>query len=210
MSKRKHDLDGIYERSDSAFYWASYTDASGARVRCSTGIRKSIEGRREAEALLGKWRLEVHRSRQWGEQPSHTFEELMLGYLKATAEDKTSSGIAGIRMGSGICAVTSAVASFQGSRRRTCGAMWRIDGRSGFATPPSTASSPCCQQPSTTPGASGSESSQIPFQGASSKSRKAARGGSRGGKLRSLFTRRSRSRKRPICLTLSGWLYIPE
>jgi len=92
MSKRRKDLDGIYERSDSAFYWASYTDASGARVRCSTGIRKSTEGRREAEALLGKWRLEVHRSRQWGEQPSRTFEELMLGYLKATAQDKKPWG----------------------------------------------------------------------------------------------------------------------
>ena len=46
------DLDGIYERSDSPCYWASYTDASGARVRCSTGIRKSAEGRREAESAL--------------------------------------------------------------------------------------------------------------------------------------------------------------
>ncbi len=92
MSKRKQDLDGVYERSDSAFYWASYTDTSGARVRCSTGIRKSIEGRREAEALLAKWRLEVHRSRHWGEQPSRTFEELMLGYLKATAQDKAPCG----------------------------------------------------------------------------------------------------------------------
>ncbi|MGH8613051.1 MAG: tyrosine-type recombinase/integrase [Gammaproteobacteria bacterium] len=92
MSKRKQDLDGIYERSDSPFYWASYTDASGARVRCSTGIRKSVDGRREAEALLAKWRLEVHRSRLWGEQPSRTFEELMLGYLKATARDKKPCG----------------------------------------------------------------------------------------------------------------------
>lgn len=92
MSKRKQDLDGIYERSDSALYWASYTDASGARVRCSTGIRKSIEGRREAEALLAKWRLEAHRSRQWGEQPSRGFEELMLAYLKATAQEKKPLG----------------------------------------------------------------------------------------------------------------------
>jgi Phage integrase, N-terminal SAM-like domain len=92
MSKRKQDLDGIYERSDSAFYWASYTDANGARVRCSTGIRKSVEGKREAEALLAKWRLEVHRSRHWGEQPSRTFEELMLDYLKATAQDKKPWG----------------------------------------------------------------------------------------------------------------------
>lgn len=92
MPKRKQDLDGIYERPDSPFYWASYIDAGGARVRRSTGIQKSTEQRREAEALLAKWRVEVHRSRHWGEQPSRTFEELMLTYLKATVQDKRPWG----------------------------------------------------------------------------------------------------------------------
>jgi hypothetical protein len=122
MSKRKQDLDGIYERSDSAFYWASYTDANGARVRCSTGIRKSVEGKREAEALIAKWRLEVHRSRHWGEQPSRTFEELMLDYLKATAQDKKPWGHRRDRDAIRHLRRYFTVVSLQESRQRTCGA----------------------------------------------------------------------------------------
>ncbi|KPQ19660.1 tyrosine-type recombinase/integrase [Halomonas sp. HL-93] len=84
MPKRKTNRrqDGIYERTDSPYYWASYIEASGKRVRRSTGIAKSVEGRREAEALLSKWRLEAHMERQWDEQPSRTFDELMLAYLE--------------------------------------------------------------------------------------------------------------------------------
>ena len=90
--KPRRDQDGIYERPDSPCYWASYIDASGQRVRCSTGIKKSIEGRKEAEALLAKWRLETHRERQWGEQPTRTFDELMVGYLNATETEKRPWG----------------------------------------------------------------------------------------------------------------------
>lgn len=84
MPKRKTSRrqDGIYERKDSPYYWASYIAASGQRVRRSTGITKSVEGRREADALLSKWRLEAHMARQWDEQPSRTFDELMLAYLE--------------------------------------------------------------------------------------------------------------------------------
>ncbi len=81
--KQRRDKDGLYERSDSPYYWASYIDAGGQRVRCSTGIRKSVEGRKEAEALLAKWRLEAHKAKQWDEAPPRAFEELMLAYLKA-------------------------------------------------------------------------------------------------------------------------------
>ncbi|GAB2723092.1 tyrosine-type recombinase/integrase [Halomonas garicola] len=83
MPKRKisRGKDGIYEREDSSCYWASYIDARGKRVRCSTGIKKSAAGRKEAEALLSKWRLESHMEKQWDEQPSRTFDELMLAYL---------------------------------------------------------------------------------------------------------------------------------
>jgi integrase len=165
MSKRRKDLDGIYERSDSACYWASYTDASGTRVRCSTGIRKSVEGRREAEALLAKWRLEVHRSRQWGEQPSCTFEELMLSYLKATAQDKRPWGHRRDKDGIRHLRRYFSGRELRGSRRRMCEAMWNIGGWRWFATPPSTASSVCCQQPSTTPGASGSGRIPNPVSG---------------------------------------------
>jgi integrase len=84
MPKRKTSRrqDGIYERKDSPYYWASYIDSGGKRVRRSTGIQKTAQGRKEAEALLSKWRLEAHMGKQWGEQPSRTFDELMLAYLE--------------------------------------------------------------------------------------------------------------------------------
>jgi integrase len=91
MAKRKQrrDQDGLFERPDSPYYWASYIDASGKRVRRSTGIRKSTEGRKEAEALLAKWRLEAHRAQHWDEQPPRLFEELMVGYLRATTDKRS-------------------------------------------------------------------------------------------------------------------------
>ncbi|MCU7889228.1 MAG: hypothetical protein KZQ66_06330 [Candidatus Thiodiazotropha sp. (ex Lucinoma aequizonata)] len=81
--RKSRDQDGIYERSDSPCYWASFIDASGQRVRRSTGIKKSIEGRREAEALLAKWRLQAHHERQWDAEQERSFEEVMLGFLQA-------------------------------------------------------------------------------------------------------------------------------
>jgi integrase len=85
--KRKStDQDGLYRRTDSPYWWASYTDASGSRTRRSTGTCD----RKEADALLAKWRLETHRERQWGEQPSRTFDELMLAYLKGPGALKRS------------------------------------------------------------------------------------------------------------------------
>jgi integrase len=68
--------------------WASYSDASGRRVRRST----ATADRKEAEALVTKWKLEAHRERQWGEQPIRTFEELMVGYLRAIEKDKRPWG----------------------------------------------------------------------------------------------------------------------
>ncbi|WP_295400367.1 site-specific integrase [uncultured Thiocystis sp.] len=88
--RQNTDQDGLYERHDSPYYWASFVDASGKRVRRSTGIRRSIEGRREADALLAKWKLEAHRQRQWDELPTHSFDDLMLEYLKATAGERRS------------------------------------------------------------------------------------------------------------------------
>lgn len=37
-----------------------------------------------------KWRLEAHRERQWGEQPSRTFDEMMLAYLEGPGAEKRS------------------------------------------------------------------------------------------------------------------------
>ena len=77
-----------YRRKDSAVWWASYVDASGQRVRCTTG---TID-RKEAKALEAKWKLEAFRATQWDEQPSRSFEDLMVSYLKATERFKRSSG----------------------------------------------------------------------------------------------------------------------
>lgn len=84
MAKRKRDKDGIYRRKDSPYWWASYIDASGRRARRSTGATE----KREAEAILGKWRVEAHRQYQWDEQPERTFDELMVEYLKAVDGEK--------------------------------------------------------------------------------------------------------------------------
>jgi hypothetical protein len=87
MPKRKRqDQDGLYRREDSPYWWASFTDASGTRVRRSTGTSE----RQEAQALLSKWTLEAYRERQWGEEPSHTFDELMAVYLRDTQGQRRS------------------------------------------------------------------------------------------------------------------------
>lgn len=75
-----------YKRSDSPIWWASYNDTSGRRVRRSTGT----EDRKEAVALEAKWKLEAHRQKQWGEQPSRTFGELILAYLDGPSQQKRS------------------------------------------------------------------------------------------------------------------------
>lgn len=67
-----------YRRKDSAVWWVSFIDASGKRVRRSTGTTD----RKEAEALEAKWKLEAHQQRQWGAAPSRSFEEVMLHYLR--------------------------------------------------------------------------------------------------------------------------------
>ncbi|WP_077731443.1 site-specific integrase [Methylocaldum sp. 14B] len=83
--------EGIYERKDSQFFWASFTDASGKRIRCSTGIVRSrgSEGRREANALLSKWKTEVYEEVKWGRKPDGneecdiSFDAVLLEYFKA-------------------------------------------------------------------------------------------------------------------------------
>ena len=74
------------KRKDSPYWWASFTDASGERVRRSTGTTD----RKEAKALEAKWRSEAFRKDAWSIEPDHTFEELMLAYLKASGPEKRS------------------------------------------------------------------------------------------------------------------------
>lgn len=72
-----------YRRKDSPIWWASYTDASGKRVRRTTGTTD----RREADALEAKWKLEAHQVRQWDAPPGRSFDELMLKYFRAMQAD---------------------------------------------------------------------------------------------------------------------------
>ena len=58
-----------YKRKNSPYWWASFTDASGKRVRCSTGTTN----RKEAEALEAKFRLEAYKVAKWGEQPVRVY-----------------------------------------------------------------------------------------------------------------------------------------
>ncbi len=87
--KRKtRDQDGLYKRKDSPYWWASYTEASGKRTRRSTGTAN----RKEAERLLSKWRLESYQERHWDQQPTRTFDELMLEYLATVTPAKRGGG----------------------------------------------------------------------------------------------------------------------
>lgn len=76
-----------YRRKDSPNWWVSYRDATGERVRRPTGTAD----RREAEALEAKWKLEAHQAKFWGIQPGRTFDELILGYLKAVSGEKRAA-----------------------------------------------------------------------------------------------------------------------
>lgn len=85
--KRNRVRDGLYQRSGSPYWWVSFVDSSGRRTRRSTGTAD----RKEAEALLAKWKLEAHRVRRWDEEPTRTFDELMLAYVKATSSEKRAA-----------------------------------------------------------------------------------------------------------------------
>lgn len=75
------------KRKGSPYWWISYTDASGKRVRQSTGTTS----RKEAVALESRARLDAHKQQQWGDQPRRTFDELILKYLQETVDAKKSS-----------------------------------------------------------------------------------------------------------------------
>lgn len=92
----------VYRRKDSPYWWASYINGCGKRVRRSTGVPVGEEGRDEAEALLAKWKMEAHQQRMWGREPEevrqrHTFDDVMLAYLRGretrTPMNKRTSAI---------------------------------------------------------------------------------------------------------------------
>ncbi|MGY6215904.1 tyrosine-type recombinase/integrase [Methylolobus aquaticus] len=76
-----------YKRKDSPIWWVSYTDASGRRLRRSTGTTD----RKEAAGLEAKWKLEAFRLEKWDEEPTRMFDELMLAYLQGPSLAKRSS-----------------------------------------------------------------------------------------------------------------------
>ncbi|MGC2457041.1 MAG: site-specific integrase [Gallionellaceae bacterium] len=77
----------LFERKGSPYWWASYTDANGKRARRSTGTTD----KKEAEAIASKWKLEAHQGKFWDAEPTRTFDELILKYLKSVAGEKKSA-----------------------------------------------------------------------------------------------------------------------
>lgn len=75
-----------YRRKDSPFWWVSFTDASGKKSQRSTGTTE----RREADAIEAKCKLEVHRVKTWGEEPSRYFDEMMMRYLQSKQGENRS------------------------------------------------------------------------------------------------------------------------
>ncbi|MEO5332063.1 MAG: tyrosine-type recombinase/integrase [Magnetococcus sp. YQC-5] len=75
----------VYQRPNSPFWYIAVTDTSGKRVKRTT----ATTDRREAEALEGKWKHEIHQQRIWGVQPNRSFEDLMVEFLKARPEGKS-------------------------------------------------------------------------------------------------------------------------
>ena len=75
----------LFKREGSTFWYVSFRQASGGRVKRSTGT----SDRKEAQELEAKWKLEARQQRLWGTQPSRTFDELMLAYLKATQDQRS-------------------------------------------------------------------------------------------------------------------------
>ena len=84
---RRNDQDGLYQRPDSKKYWASFVDGRGKRTRRSTGTAD----RKEAEALLAKWKLEAHQEKHWEREPPRLFDELMLLYLQGPSTRKRAA-----------------------------------------------------------------------------------------------------------------------
>lgn len=76
----------LQKRENSLNWYADYYDATGKRVRKSTGTTD----KEEAEALEAKWKLEARQIKFWDAEPTRTFDELMLKYLKSVVGEKKS------------------------------------------------------------------------------------------------------------------------
>ncbi|WP_295402523.1 site-specific integrase [uncultured Thiocystis sp.] len=75
---------GLFKKPNSSYWYADFTDASGRRVKRST---RTVD-RKEADAMLSKWKLEAHRQTMWNEEPQRLYDDLMLRYLQGPSMDK--------------------------------------------------------------------------------------------------------------------------
>jgi len=87
MPKQRKRKEGVKQRKDSPFWWASFTDASGRRVQRSTGTTN----KREAIKLRNKWMSEAWNQQARGIEPDHFFEQLVVLYLEGTKDVKRSN-----------------------------------------------------------------------------------------------------------------------
>jgi integrase len=78
----------VYKRPTCQYWYASYTDSGGRRVRCSTGTASKTE----AVKVRAKWVADIWNQDVRGIQPDQWFARVMALYLKGTAKVKRSSG----------------------------------------------------------------------------------------------------------------------
>jgi len=87
MDNRKQK-ETVYKRPTCQYWYASYTDSGGRRVRRSTGTASKTE----AVKVRAKWVAEIWNQDVRGIQPDQWFARVMALYLKGTAKVKRSSG----------------------------------------------------------------------------------------------------------------------
>ena len=86
--KRKRDQDGLglYTRPDSSYWWVSFIKRDGQTARRSTGVPvEEPDSRARAQAIRVQWVVEALDGRLSQPSDRHTFDELMLLYLKSVS-----------------------------------------------------------------------------------------------------------------------------
>lgn len=86
MSKRKRK-EGVWKRSDSAYWWASFVNSSGKRTQKSTGTTD----KREALKVRAKWVSEEWTKSVREMATDAIIEQVVLGYLEGTRQVKRST-----------------------------------------------------------------------------------------------------------------------
>jgi integrase len=76
-----------HRRPDSTFWWISYTNAAGKRIRESSGT----EDHAKAKALEAERNAQVHRVTKWGDTPDRTVTAVLTEYLGSDEARKLAS-----------------------------------------------------------------------------------------------------------------------